>query len=423
MMRSFHATSAWRTVTIVSCLCATFPGETDASQKESTLNTQEPANDPPFAEPKRSGENKDALLEIGRMDLPRALALIGSKYPEEQRRALSFQLIYALSQERLELIAKLPQFRPLEAPAPGLPRLDFDSALQGVCASWLRKDAAAIIRYVEELPKDQFRNQLLDQLAVSLTAADHFADATAILAERDSTDIPMPVLNNIVLGFRGKSDDELFHWVSTLPSRDAPHVLQFLAIRYESKKDLDRLQKLLPYATDSNREIVLNFLGRTAGRVKEGNLRDWADSIQLSAQERIPLLLGVLETAPPDRAQGLFDTLLTSSDSATRTTAVRVYLNRMSSLNRKQVIEWVKTSPADLRPSAIAGLVQAWYREDANALWNWISALDHGKDRDWAIKTYVEMLRKTDPALALARASEIGDAHMRDATMSSFREE
>jgi hypothetical protein len=54
-------------------------------------------------------------------------------------------------------------------------------------------------------------------------------------------------------------------------------------------------------------------------------------------------------------------------------------------------------------------------------LWNWIYALDHGADRDLAIRAYAETLGKTDPALARAKASEIDNESMRNGVVSSLQ--
>ncbi len=407
-------------VTGISFLCLVLPlfGETDELQEQPVPDSSATSTG---AQPKKVelSPNKDeAIIELGRRDLKSALAVIESTYSEDQRRPAASRLIYALCKERLDLIAQLPQYIPAELVPPGIPgigflaeivppgipRIDLNSALQGICISWVNKDAGAIIRYADEIPDGPLKNQLRDNLAVCLTAADRFLDAERLLEKRLPAEIPRSVLSDLVTSFKGKDDGELFLWASKLPGEGPRDVFGSLSFKYEFKKDITELQKLLMYAPEASKGVVLERLGRTIGKVEGDKALKWIQSLGIDPRERNYALTGALRTAPAGQVQSLFEAVVLSIEAPARNEAVYAYVDRMFLLNRQKAIDWATTSPLDIRSIAIRRLVWSWYREDAGAVWNWANTLDHGTNRDLAIKTYVETLGKTDPARARAQS-------------------
>ncbi|MGV3772063.1 MAG: hypothetical protein ACO1QB_04115 [Verrucomicrobiales bacterium] len=292
--------------------------------------------------------------------------------------------------------------------------------LNRISGSWSKKDPVAALAWVKTLTDERSKSEALGAFDVTFMTSDSLFAELMIVAEKPeqkthlvrtrashlATEDIQSALNWAASlseeDMRDPARSQIYErWVETDPEKFAQH----LVLSKEAEKQTYLFEQSIKGWASEDLDAASSWVENMAA----GNERDQA----------LAALLPAIRNKDSLKAVALLNQI---DDKKSRNKAILSVVGTYAINDGPSAVALANQLPHQDQPEAYERLMKTWGVKDKNAAGNWVKTLASGKGRDAALKEYVKVIAREDPATAIQWANAIEDPYERpNALMETFQ--
>lgn len=278
---------------------------------------------------------------------------------------------------------------------------DRNSALTGVFQAWSKKDAVAVVRWLQSQPKGQALDKIL-QAAIS-GLAENAPEATYLLLQSMAPHLLRNFSWQIFMNWAKTDPATALSKMMTMPSsRQWGGGVQGVVAEW-AKRDYSAAEAWVNAQPKgaSQTEAVRGLLGTLA-------LTDPSRAVAMvlampDAQERKNSLQMILWPWSQNDLAGAVAWVKQLQDESLKQVAMPQIMGAWAAVNPTEAADYAMSLPMGRqRTAALGNLVGTWANSDAKAALEWVKSLPPGRDQQAALQSSIYSLAQSEPAATAA---------------------